>query len=205
MVYRTAKKWVFFGVAIVLLMAMVGCNLPKKVFDYDNKSNITDVKEQDVTEKIKQLAYPNEVQMARSICYDMNSLKAEGIVQIVRFNKNRYYSITPIKGNKYLFLLYSETAEPYYVVDGYLTSGFANKDNFKDIQVGISREEIISKDSNVCVCDNYSYHRFADGSILTIKYDVDTTNKYVVSDYYYSDQPESVVNYLLPQDYELLS
>ena len=113
-----------------------------------------------------------------------------------------------------MFLLYSDgetlcDSESYYVVDGYLTSGFADRDEFEDVGPGLSREEILLKDPNAYVYENFSYHRFSDKSVLEIEYD---TDKKIVLDslFYYpedhKEEPymESGVDYLLPQDLALL-
>lgn len=202
---KNIKKYLFMVLAIVLLITVVGCSSSKPKLEYDNKSSVADIKAHALTQEIENLAKPNEVMMTMNVCYDIESLKADNIVKLVRFNNGRYYSVTPIENGKYLFLLYSESNEPYYVVDGYLASGLANRDDFENIEVGMSRDEIIAKDSNAYVSNDYSYHRFFDNSSLTVKYESNSESQYVVSEYDFSDEAESVLDYLLPQDMDLIA
>lgn len=224
------RKWFATAAAVVLLATAAGCSEsePKpdydskaadcesEILDYDNEIDAADAEAQSLTEKIRgNLAAPGSFLGSLSTCYGIEGLKSEGIVQIVRFNDGRYYSVTPVEGGRYLFLLYSDgenlcNDESFYVVDGYLTSGFADRDEFEDVEPGMSREEILLKDPNAYVSENFSYHRFSDKSVLEIEYDAD---KNIVLDsfcYYPEDHKgepymESVVDYLLPQDLALIS
>ena len=199
-------------IAVIALMAVAaGCGASESELGYDNKADVAGVEEQALTEKINNLARPGIVQGAMSICYDIEELKSEKIVEVVRFNDGRYYSVTPVENGKYLFLLYGEPGEDDnspYVVDGYMTSGFADKDEFKDIRIGMSKETILTKDSNSYEDELITCHRFEDKTVLVIEYDKDANT---VSDYYYYPEDrkddsdwESVVDYLLPEDLELL-
>ena len=210
------KRYKLISLAIVLLAIFlffitVGCSSVEKGITYDNRTNIRDVKKVELTEKIEQLSVPSEIGSFMSVCYRIEDLKSEGIVDIVRFNKGRFYSVTPVEDDRYLFLLYTDD-DSHCVVDGYLASGFADKEYFKDIKIGTERDKILKKDKNAYVSDNRSYHRFSDGTIMVISYSKKEDGRYTVSDYYsYSADEskddlyrESVVNYLLPEDLELL-
>ena len=212
---RLFMSRIILAASITSIAAASGCSASEPKLDYDNKTNVTDVEEQVLTEKINDnLASPSKIQASLSICHDIEDLKAEKIVQIVRFNYGRYYSVTPVEDGKYLFLLYSDkercNGDSIYVVDGYLTASFANKENFNDIEARMSKEKILMKDPNAYVFENLSYHRFSDQSVLEFEYDAD---KNIVSEYYYyypadyKEDPyrESVVDYLLPKDIELIS
>lgn len=205
------KKEILLFMSIIFLLATAGCSSSKKTIAYDNESDITDIKALALTEQIETLALPSEIRAGMSVCYSVDDLKSENIVEIVRFNNGRYYSVTPVENGQYLFLLYADN-DDHCVIDGYLAAGFSDNEVFKDLQAGENRDEILSKDSNAYVVDNSSYHRFSDKTVLVIKYVEDNAGKYIVSDFYsynsadYKDDPyrESVVDYLLPKDLELL-
>ena len=192
----------------LLLLVLAGCHsYTPPDGSYDNRADVADMEKQELTHQIQNLALPQEEQMTRSITYRMETLKSEGIVQLVRFNKGRYYSVTPMDNGGYLFLLYSdrEMADPY-VVDGYLVSSFPDKDDFQNISVGMNRDEIVAKDPSAYVSgNNRSFHRFSDRSILSIEYEATEDNRYVVSAYGYLQENDSVVYYLLPQDFDLIT
>lgn len=196
------KKTYLLLFLIVLVFGSVGCSKEQPKLQYDNKSDVSAVQKHDLTVEIERLNRPNDFQMSLSIVHDINALKSAGVVKIIRYNKNRYYSITPIKDDKYLLLLYGENDDILYAIDGFLVSTLANRTAFEDISVGMDREEIIKKDPSSCVFDHYSYHRFSDKSILCIKYETNTENQYLVSEYYYLENPVSVLDYLLPKDLE---
>lgn len=185
---------------VVLLFTMAGCDEPDSKVPYNNKMNVSDVQAQEITDEIERLAYPNHVSMSLSFVKYIDDLKESGIVNIVRFNKGRYYSVTPCADNKYLFLLYNESSEQIYVIDGFLVSVLADKDDFKDIFVGQDRDEILKKDPSSFVLEDYSYHRFSDKSVLCVKYELNDENRYVVSEYEYIEMSDSVLDYLLKQD-----
>ena len=215
MISKKYRKSFIVGLCIMILSCIffitVGCSSVEKGITYDNRTNIRDVKKVELTEKIEQLSVPSEIGSFMSVCYRIEDLKSEGIVDIVRFNKSRFYSVTPVEDGRYLFLLYTDD-DSHCVVDGYLASGFADKKYFKDIKIGTDRDKILKKDKNAYVSDNSSYHRFSDGTIMVISYSKKEDGRYTVSDYYsYSADEskddlyrESVVNYLLPEDLELL-
>ena len=208
---KQIRKVILFSTVIILSLATVGCSSSPKNIAYDNGSDITDIKALELTEQIETLAFPNEMRAGMSACYSVDDLKSENIVEIVRFNNGRYYSVTPVENGQYLFLLYADN-DDHCVIDGYLSAGFSDKEDFKDLQAGEDRDEILSKDANAYVVDNNSYHRFSDKTVLVIEYAEDNAGKYIVSDFYsynsadYKDDPyrESVVDYLLPKDLELL-
>lgn len=206
------RKLIAFSAVVVLLATTTGCGSVEKGTAYDNRADIEDVKKVELTEKIEQLSLPAEMSGAMSVCHSIDELESEGIVDIVRFNRGRFYSVTPVEDGRYLFLLYTDD-DSQCVADGYLASGFADKELFKDIKAGTEMDEILKKDENAYVSEGRSYHRFPDGTVMVISYSEDGEGRYAVSDYhsYSSDESgddpyrESVVSYLLPQDLELLT
>ena len=196
---------------IILLLATAGCSSSQNYITYDNGADITDIKAMELTEQIETLAFTSEMRAGMSVCHNIDDLRTENIVEIVRFNNGRYYSVTPVENGQYLFLLYADN-DDHCVIDGYLAAGFSDKEDFKDLQAGEDRDEILSNDANAYVAGNTSYHRFSDKTVLVIEYEEETADKYIVSDFYsynsadYKDDPyrESVIDYLLPNDLKLL-
>lgn len=195
----------------ILLLATAGCSSSQNYITYDNGADITDIKAMELTEQIETPAFPSEMRAGMSVCHNIDDLRTENIVEIVRFNNGRYYSVTPVENGQYLFLLYADN-DDHCVIDGYLAAGFSDKEDFKDLQAGEDRDEILSNDANAYVAGNTSYHRFSDKTVLVIEYEEETADKYIVSDFYsynsadYKDDPyrESVIDYLLPNDLKLL-
>lgn len=195
------RTCLYLSVTIVMLtFGFIGCTKIHTKNQYNNNLDITNVQPQNVTGKIVQLALPNEIRMSMSVLYDIDTLKKEGIVDTIRYNKNRYYSVTPLENNQYLFLLYNADGDPLYVVDGFIASTLVDKTTFQDIAAGMTQEDILKRDPSSCKFEEYTYHRFSDKSILCIKYERSSENKYLVSEYDYIDNSESVLNFLLQQD-----
>lgn len=212
------KRLFLLVVTAALLITAAGCGSGVQGIDYDNKAKVSETEEKTLTAQEKEvLSRPNEVQMTMSFTYDMKELKDEKVVDIIRFNKERYYSVATVENGRYLFLLYSgdtekeaeENGENLIVVDGYLASGFADKEDFRDFGKGMTKEEVLSLDLNSYVfSEDDSYHRFSDKSILSVRYELNDAGQYVVSDYEYyypGDERESVIEYLLSEDLELIS
>ena len=128
--------------------------------------------------KIKSIPYSSQYPLT------MYDVKETGIAESIKFNNGKYYSVTNVNGDKYLFLLYDENAGDYNVVDGCLVSKLADKALLKKVKVGMNREEIIKKDSSAFIFSDYSYHRLNDKSILKIRYTKNET-QYIVSEISY--------------------
>lgn len=203
MMKRTYLKGISLLFVLFLAIGLTGCSKGAKL-QYDNKSDIEMLKEWEVLEEIERLNLPNEVRMSLSVVYDIETLKADGIVETVRYNNDKFYSVTPVEGGKYLFLLYEEKKEGYYVIDGFLASSLVDKILFEDISKGMKREEIIKRDSSSCVFENYSYHRFTDKSIMKIEYEL-VEEEYIVSEFHFLEEPVSVLDYLISEDFEKIT
>lgn len=205
--YRKAGLFLFLS---FILIGLMGCskevNISKEVsISYDNESDITTLRERELSDVIEALNLPYEMRTALSVVYDLEDLKSDGIVDIVRYNKDKdmFYSVTHVEGGRYLLLLYEPHKKGYHVVDGFLVSTLANKASFENISKGMKREEIIKNDPSACVFENRSYHRFSDKSILRIDYTLED-GQYIVSDFQYLEDQVFVLDYLLPKDSEII-
>lgn len=201
-------KTIFLLPFLFLIIGMIGCgketNLQydnKTNLQYDNKTDIAALKEQELSPEIERLNRPYEIRAALSVVYDMETLKSDGIAEIVRFNQDKFYSVTHVEDGKYLFLLYEEQNEDYYVIDGFLVSTLADKTFFENISKGMKREEILKNDPSSCIFENCSYHRFSDKSMLKIEYTLED-DQYIVSEFQFIKNPVSVLDYLLPEDFD---
>lgn len=192
---------------IMLLLGMVGCSKPQAgPLPYDNSADVLKTAVQKYNDDIEQLNLPYRVRMTMSVVYDMETLQSKGIVQTVRYNKGRYYSITPVQDNRYLLLLYSEDkGNPIYVVDGFLVSTLSDKHIAKDFKIGMNRDEVVQRDPSASLFENFSYHRFSNNAMIRIEYEIKNTNQYVVSEIEKLNHSDSVLNYLLDQDLKLIN
>ena len=98
------------SVIVLLLLACIlaGCSLEnggqkKIILDYDNETDIATLDEQALSDDIDRLNCPSEILKNMSAVYVMDSLQAENIVGLVRYNNGRYYSVTKVEGGRYLF------------------------------------------------------------------------------------------------------
>lgn len=192
---------------ILVVIVSTGCSSAQAELPYDNDAIATDLQEQKITQAVENIALPYFEHEMRSIQHSMDEIRRENLIGIVRYNKGRYYSVTPMEDGKFLFLLFNnEFSTEYNVSDGYLASSFADKHNFDHLKVGMPQENVLARDSTAWV-DEFgvsSCHHFSDGSILLIDYELDASDKWVVSEYMYTREKESVVRYLIPGDKKLL-
>ncbi len=169
---------------------------------YNNKVDIDVLKEQKLSDLVIQLNLPYCEQMTLSKIYDIDMLISKKLVGVLRYNNGAYYSINRIEFGKYLFLLYEISDNIASVIDGFLVSTLPDKDFFNKITIGMRKEEILSHDSSACtIFEDCSYHRFQDKSILKIEYEL-VDNLYIVSNFQFLEEQESVLNYLLWKDLE---
>lgn len=204
MVKDKYQKFVLVLCTLCVAIGIVGCgqqklSKQKNTLQYDNKKDISTLIEHKLTEEINRLNCPNEIRMGMSVVDDLESLKAIGIIGIVRYNKGKYYSVTKVEGDKYLFLLYEEDGENYYVIDGCLVSKLADKSMYKNIEIGMQRKYIIEKDRLCFIFADYSYHRLNDKSIIKIRYTKEAS-QYVISEISYLEKTISVLDYLTEED-----
>ncbi|MGF7144656.1 hypothetical protein HNQ56_003088 [Anaerotaenia torta] len=192
----------YFLVLLFLFLGITACKKEEKLL-YDNRSDISAIREQEFSSKIQSLNIPYGERMLMSVVYDLESLKSDGLIDIVRYNKEKdmFYSVSHMEGGQYLFLLYEEFKGSYHMIDGFLVSTLADKALFENISRGMKQEEIIKDDPSSCIYLNHSYHRFSDKSMLRVDYTVENTH-YIVSDFEFIENTISVLDYLLPKDLE---
>lgn len=168
---------------------------------YDNQTDIATLTEHKLFDEIKSLNIPYRIRQGLSVIWELEELKSSGLVQIVRFNKGKYYSVTRVENGKYLFLLYTKNKEQYIVADGYLVSKLADKAFFENIAKRMRQDDIIKNDPSSYVHEGLSIHRFKDNSILEIRYTLED-GVYIVSEFQYLENQLTVLDYLLPEDLE---
>ncbi len=199
------------SVIVLLLLACIlaGCSLEnggqkKIILDYDNETDIATLDEQALSDDIDRLNCPSEILKNMSAVYVMDSLQAENIVGLVRYNNGRYYSVAKVEGGRYLFLLFESNGKEYYAADGILVSKLADKSLSDEIAAGMTKEEIVSKDPSAYFDTDYSYHRFNDKSIMKVHY-IEENGAYVVSEFGFLDGQLSVLDYLTEEDFGKIS
>lgn len=194
------QKLIILFLLLFLPIGITGCVKDIKQ-PYDNQTDIATLTEHELSDKIKSLNIPYQIRQGLSVVWDIEELKSDGLAQIVRFNKGKYYSVDRVKNGKYLFLLYTKNNEQYVVVDGFLVSKLADKAFFEKITKGMRQDEIVKNDPSSYVDEDCSIHRFKDNSILEIKYTLED-DEYIVSEFQFLENQLSVLEYLLPEDLE---
>ncbi len=196
------QKLIICLMLLFLSVSITGCEKDiEQPYDYDNQTDIATLTEHKLSDEIEWLKIPYQIRQGFSYARDIEELTSDGLAQIVRFNKDRYYSVTRVENGKYLFLLYTKNIQEYLVADGFLVSTFADKAFFDNITKGMRQDEIIENDPSAYVSEDYSSHRFKDGSILEIRYVLED-GIYIVSEFQYLENQLSVLDYLLPKDLE---
>lgn len=170
---------------------------------FDNQTDVSTLIEQELSSQIKSLNIPYRIRQELSVIWDMEELKSEGTAQIVRLNKDKYYSITRVENGQYLFLLYTKNNKQYVVVDGFLASKLADKAFFENIAKGMKQDDIVKNDPSPYVDKDRSIHRFKDNSILEIIYTLEN-GEYIVSEFQFLENQLSVLDYLLTEDLETI-
>ena len=120
------KKFLPFILYVVLLFLITGCAQEALLYKYDNEKDIRAfeiVEKEDVPEGLLKPGIESS-----SLVIMLEALQEQGIVQALRYNKEHYYSITPLSDGSYLLLLFEmsrfeangEEEEILYVVDNCL-------------------------------------------------------------------------------------
>lgn len=206
---------------ILLLLALTGCSKepdPPFFVPYDNSTPLSSLPEQDIHGcDLNAYSAPSRIRLAGSLSWWLDDLYSRGVATLVRYNKGRYYSVTCVSApqtqpRQYLFLLYErneyeEGVDRYYVADGFLVSKLPDKPFFETITPGMSRLDILENDPLAYTSSSslgrlfHSYHRFEDKSILQITYEAGDLDYYVTESEFLENQL-SVLDYLLPQDFD---
>lgn len=197
-------KKIIVWISCALIILLVGCNKEihstnESILDYNNDVDIATLKEHKLSKEIERLNCPNVAIMGKSAVDNINELKKNKVIDVIKYNKGKYYSVTKVEGKQYLFLLYDN--ENYNMIDGCLISKLADKSLFKDIKVGMSKTEIKNKDASMLEYSDYSYHHMNDKSLLEIKYKR-KDGQDIISEFSYLDEPISVIDYLTKEDLE---
>ena len=142
------KKIVCVILSAVLLFILSGCAKETLPYKYDNQKEISafevvDIK--DVPDKCLKRGIGSS-----SLLITLESLQEQGIVQSLRYNKEHYYSITPLSDGSYLLLLFEVSAfeangeekEILYVVDNCLILAAADGGD-ADVEL---QDKMVTKD-----------------------------------------------------------
>ena len=178
---------------------------------YNNHSDVSKLKISKVG--LLRLEYPYEIEGTFSSSISLQDIFAEFNSLCIRYNEGVYYVVARTNGNdkvnRYLFMLLNDELQ---FKDGMLLHKLTEKKNYDNIKVGMSTAEDINKiDFGTVIIDNVnesglkavSYHRFIDGTMLVIRY-TKMSEKWIVEDMVFKDDPTKFINYLLPQDLELI-
>lgn len=194
-----------FLLILLLFTALYGCSSDGKLeyengkLKFDNDAAIFVSK--DSPSNIDDYNLPFEEIGIMSYVRDIKTAETSGITHTVRFNNGRYYTATAFADGTYLFLLYRQNNDSYMQTDGFLVSKLADKTVYDEIHVGMTVDEIKALDPSAQFSSkNYSYHRFADKTVIRITYK-EADGKYVVDSIQPLETSESVLDYLTESDF----
>lgn len=191
---------------VFTFFTLTSCNKTIEL-EYDNKTDITTLKENESTiDAMLSSNIPYDVLGMFSTAFYLDDLKEEGIVDVLRYNKGKYYSVTKIKDRSYLFLLYDKNNNGYRVVDSLLVSTLLDKKVLSNVKEGTLLTEVEALDETAYLMEkSYSTHRLSDKSKMYITYRLEN-HEYVVSEIEKeNNNDKSVLYYLLEKDFKVIS
>ena len=210
------KRFLYVFICIMLIASISSCGKKKLPYEYDNNREVSTF---DVLE-VEDIPDMNMIDGSLSIARTMDKMKDEGIAQVLRYNKDQFYSMTPLSDGRYLIVLFHWSDNPdnvsTFVQDYYIAAKLTDRASFEEaVKVGLKLEDVIASDPNTVV-EEYvdyfdgpqcsSFHRFSDKSYIGIKYVIDEkTQVKTVSEIVELDATDSVITYLLPKDFALLT
>lgn len=209
-------------VSLMLLLALLvlfalGCtneiqddNVTQNKVSYDNSIVAQNSKQFSVDSIDKNLFYPFSTWGAMSISIDYDTLREKYEFDVIRYSNGKYYTLMRLSDGSTFFMLFYETSlnaegSNLILIDGFRVEKLLNKEAFESIGIGSSRDSVIQLDPLSFSEDLYSIHRFSDKSVIMIKYQIDLDDNAIVSEIIELDTENSVLSYLLPQDYELIT
>ncbi len=157
-------------------------------------------------------AYPRRG--AWSVLVGFENLQKEGVFDIVRYSKGRYYTVSRLSDGSFFFMLFEENGigdqKQLLLTDGFRAKDLLDKDDFDVIKVGTTKEEVLkldpySEDSESSSDDSFTIHRFTDRSVIQVEYQLDENNNPIVSEIWEDNTENSVLSYLIPKDLALIS
>lgn len=205
-------------ITIILLLVSTFCSLAgcssnegKNIsIKYNNFASVQDSISYDV-ELIEQSLYePYVIKYSKSLTQKFESLQNKEIFEIVRYSEDKYYTVSKLSDGSFFFMLFEETdtyEKPNTLVlaDGFRAKKLIDRELFKDIQIGMSKNEVLELDPSAYDNESFSVHRFSNKSVITIKYQPDSNGNLIVSEIIDMDTQNSVLSYLMPQDFALIS
>ena len=141
------RRFLFY-VWCMVLFTISGCAKDTLSYKYDNQKEISAFEVVDIKEVPDELV--NHEMGWSSLLITLESLQEQGIVQSLRYNKEHYYSITPLSDGSYLLLLFEVSAfeangeekEILYVVDNCLILAAADGGD-ADVEL---QDKMVTKD-----------------------------------------------------------
>ncbi len=206
----TLKKATIFILTLILTCMLVGCSnsntQPKALISYNNETSVKNSESIDV--KLLE-NFPRKQPYIKIGSYsslqplDLLDKKA---ISATRFSNGRYYTVSKLSDEKYLFLMFNFNEETHQtdLIDSFEATTLLDKDCIKSIKIGSASDDVKKADPTAYYDDSFSVHRFSDKSVVEICYEKGTDGKQIVSDISEIDTSDSVLSYLLPIDLELI-
>ena len=210
---NTMDKKIFdfsvFAVAFIIIGILFSAcsNDNSNMFKYDNKVSINEIATATFdTEYTSTITLPFDTSFSRIITLD--KLKEMGLASVLRYNEGRYYSVDKIDENHFLFVLYEiddNNEIRLMLTDGFIVSKLIDREEFSEIDIGTNKNDVMKIDENTYDFeDEYTYHRFSDGSVIKIKYEQDSSGEFIAKEIMEADKTQSVIYYLLDKDLEAI-
>lgn len=202
------KSFYKFSIILLIMFLMCGCSdKSKNLYEYNNDISAVQIHQKNsiLYNELKTITLPFDISVSRIITIQQLKRNYE-LANTIRYNNGKYYSIDKLDEEHYLLMLYEiKSDNELILVDGFITSKLINKDDFKKVSIGTSKEYVFEIDNNSFDFENYSYHRFSDSSVIRIKYVKDSNGHYLVNNIQELDSKNSVIYYLIDKDRKLIT
>lgn len=199
-----------------ILCVFPGCSTQERSnmdIQYNNFVSARNSRQIEVDKIDKSLFMAYSARGSLSILVGFENLKNEGVFDIVRYSKGRYYTVSRLSDGSFFFMLFQENGSDQkhlILTDGFRTKELLDKEDFDVIKVGMTKEEVLkldpySEDSGHSFDDSSTVHRFTDRSVIQVEYQLDENNNPIVSMIWEDHTENSVLSYLIPKDLALIS
>lgn len=202
----------------ILLLAsffcvFTGCSSKKNnnvVIEYNNSTSVEESTpiNADIIEEALYLPYTMRYSM--SFHEEFEYVQDKEIFGIIRYSKGKYYTVSKLSDGSFFFMLFSKiktytNANNLILSDGFRVKKLIDKEMFKEIQKGTNKNKVLELDPLSYDKETYTIHRFSDKSVIMVRYQEDQNNNLVVKEIVEMDTKNSVLSYLIPQDFALIS
>lgn len=207
------RKILIVALLVGIMSLFIGCSLKpdeQNIKEFNNSVAVQD--STPINENLieKSLYEPYVLKYSASFTQEFDSLQDKGIFDIVRYSKDRYYTVSKLNDGSYFFMLFKEAniyekPNALILADGFRIKKLIDSESFNEIQLGTSKSKVFELDPFAYFGETCSIHRFSDKTVIMLKYQMDENNNLIVTQIESMNTEDSVLSYLTPQDYNLIS